>query len=323
MPPLATTPPPASNQRVPWSELPGRIRAEVERRLGSPVAAARTQPGGFSPGVAARLELANGERAFVKAVSPAGNPIAPSIHRREARIVAAIPRSAPVPRLLFTLDDDPDGWVVLAFEDVEGHQPQVPWRDPELDIVLEAMAILAGDLSPSPLRPPLVPDAAEAFGRGEDSWAALAAATNPALDAWSRRHLQGLVGLEALAGDAARGDTLLHFDLRADNLLLTADGVRIVDWPHAHVGAAFVDFVWFAPCVAMQGGPAPRDLMARYGPARDADPAALDAVIAGVAAYFTTGSLKPPAPGLPTLRAFQAAQAEVARAWLAERTGWR
>lgn len=320
---MATTPPPASNQRVPWSELPARIRTEVERRLGSPVVAARTQPGGFSPGVAARLELADGGRAFVKAVSPAGNLIAPSIHRREARIVAAIPRSAPVPQLLFMLDDDPDGWVLLAFEDVDGHQPEVPWREDELDTVIEAMAALAVELTPSPVRGPVVADAADAFGRGDMSWAALAATRNPALDPWSARHLADLVALEARAGDAARGDTLLHFDLRADNLLLTADGVRVVDWPHAHVGAAFVDFVWFAPCVAMQGGPSPGDLMTRYAPARDADPATLDAVIAAVAAYFTAGSLQPPAPGLPTLRAFQAAQADVARAWLADHTGWR
>ena len=320
---MTSTPPPASNARIPWADLPASIRDEVERRLGSPVVAAQSQPGGFSPGVAARLELADGGRAFVKAVSPAGNPVAPSIHRREARIVAAIPRSAPVPRLLWSLDDDPDGWVLLAFEDVEGRPPVVPWRDDELGIVLESMAALAVALTPSPLQPPVVADAAEAFGRDHLSWASLVAAPNPALDPWSARHLAGLVALEAQASEAARGNTLLHFDLRADNLLLTADGVKVVDWPHAHVGQAFVDLVWFAPSVAMQGGPPPRDLVTRYEPARHADPRALDAVVAGVAAYFTAASLQPPSPGLPTLRAFQAAQAEVARAWLAERTGWR
>ena len=319
---MTTPPPPASNVRIPWSDLPSRIRTEAERRLGSRVVAARTQVGGFSPGVAARLELADGGRAFVKAASPEPNPVTPSMHRREARIVAAIPRSAPVPRLLWSLDEDPDGWVVLAFEDVEGRQPTMPWREHELDIVLEAMAALAQNLTPSPLRAPLVEDAAEVFG-GDFTWASLLANPNSALDAWSARHLADLVALEARVTDAARGDTLLHFDMRADNLLLTADGVQVVDWPHAHVGQAWVDLVWFAPSVAMQGGPPPGDLVTRYGPARDADPAALDAVIAGVAAYFTATSLQPPSPGLPTLRAFQAAQAEVARAWLAERTGWR
>lgn len=319
-----TTPPPASNVRIPWSDLPAPIRGEVERRLGSTVVAAATQPGGFSPGVAARLRLADGGRAFVKAVSPVPNAVAPSIYRREARIVGAMPSSAPVPRLLFVLDDGPDGWVLLALEDVEGRQPALPWLDDELEIVLEAMAALATDLSPSPLRPPVVADAAEAFGDADGlSWASLLVSRDLALDPWSARNLPRLAALEALAPEAARGDTLQHFDLRADNLLLTADGVRVVDWPHAHIGQPWIDLVWFAPSVAMQGGPSPAEFVKRYAPARAADPAALDAVIAAVAAFFTAGSLQPPSPGLPTLRAFQAAQAEVARAWLAERTGWR
>ena len=172
-----------------------------------------------------------------------------------------------------SLDDDPDGWVVLAFEDVEGRQPALPWRDDELERVLTAMAALAGDLTPSPLRPPLVADAAEAFGATDGlTWASLVATPDAKLDPWSARHLEALAALEARAGEAARGDTLVHFDLRADNLLLTDDGVRIVDWPHAHVGQAFVDLVWFAPSVAMQGGPPPRELVERYAPARDADP---------------------------------------------------
>ncbi len=320
---MGTTPPPAANARIPWSDLPERIRAEVERRLGSPVVTARTQEGGFSPGVAARLVLADGGGAFVKAVSPARNAVTPSVYRREARIVAAIPSAAPVPRLLWTLDDDPDGWVVLAFEDVEGRQPTLPWRTDELDLVLDAMSALAADLTPSPLRPPLVADAAGAFGAVDHlTWASLVAVPNPALDEWSTRHLQRLAALEASAGEAARGHTLQHFDIRADNLLLSAGRVLVVDWPHAHIGQPWLDLIWFAPSVTMQGGPLPEDLVRRYPPARDADPAALDAVVAAVAAYFTAGSLLPPLPGLPTLRAFQAAQAEVARAWVAVRTGW-
>ena len=237
--------------------------------------------------------------------------------------MAAIPPAAPVPRLLFVLDDDPDGWVVLAFEDVDGRQPAVPWRDAELERVLAAMASLAADLTPSPLRPPLVADASEAFGGVEGlTWASLVAAPNAALDPWSARHLEALAALEARAGEAARGDTLLHFDLRADNLLLAGDGVRVVDWPHAHVGQAFVDLVWFAPSVAMQGGPRPAELVTRYGPrATRTRPHSMPSSRASPPTS-PSASLLPPPPGLPTLRAFQAAQAEVARAWLAERTGW-
>jgi hypothetical protein len=45
-------------------------------------------------------------------------------------------------------------------------------------------------------------------------------------------------------------------------------------------------------------------------------------VIAAVAGFFTNQSLQAPSPGIPGIRQFQAAQGEIARRWLAERTGW-
>jgi aminoglycoside phosphotransferase (APT) family kinase protein len=143
------------------------------------------------------------------------------------------------------------------------------------------------------------------------------------LDPWSQRHLDELVALEARVADAVAGQTLLHLDLRADNILLTPDGrVYFVDWPHALVGAAWLDAVAFAPSVTMQGGPEPEEILARWPGGPQAESAAVDAAIASVAGFFTYFALQPPPPGLPTLRAFQAAQGEVARRWLRERTGW-
>ena len=46
-----------------------------------------------------------------------------------------------------------------------------------------------------------------------------------------------------------------HGDLRADNILLTQDGVVIVDWPGASVGAPWVDMLGMAPSVVLEGGP--------------------------------------------------------------------
>ena len=116
--------PPATGRRLAWADAPEWLRDEVEARLGGRVAEAVTQPGGFSPGVATRLRLADGRRAFVKAVGPEPNPDSPGIHRGEARVMAALPRSAPAPRLLWSLDRR--GWVALAFEDVAGAQPTLP-----------------------------------------------------------------------------------------------------------------------------------------------------------------------------------------------------
>jgi len=320
-------PPPAEGVRLEWLAVPERVRSAVEQWAGSAVLAAISQRSGFSPGVAARLRLADGQRLFVKAIGPVPNPDSPAMHRREARIVAALPDNVAVPRLRWFFDEGERGWVVLIFDEVAGHHPAQPWRQDELDRVLDGLATLANLLTPSPLPLTTVGTAADAVARQLCGWqrlrdAADCSADREKLDAWSRRHLDALADLEARAPQAVAGETLLHFDVRADNLLLAPDNVWFFDWPHARTGAAWLDVVGFAPSVSMQGGPPPEDLIARFPAARTADPDAITAAIATVAGYFTRGALQPPPPGLPTVRAFQAAQGVVAREWLAERTGW-
>jgi hypothetical protein len=117
-----------------WAEMPAPVRSAIEDRLGSSVTSARSQAGGFSPGVAARLELTDGARVFVKAVCSSPNPDSPDIYRREARIAAALPAHVPAPALRWSWDDGE--WVVLAFDDVDGRAPELPWRPHELERVL-------------------------------------------------------------------------------------------------------------------------------------------------------------------------------------------
>jgi aminoglycoside phosphotransferase (APT) family kinase protein len=313
-------PPPATGSRLDWHHLPQRVRDAVEAHLGSPVTLATTQPGGFSPGVAARLLLADGRRAFLKAVGPEPNPTSPAIHRREIAVASALPPTAPVPRLLWSYDEGEGGWVALLFEDIAGWQPAQPWDPAELDRVCAALANLSDALTPSPLPAGTVRRVDQGGFFGARWWSRLRDTPSDGLDPWSARHLDALIALEAGAPDAGRGETLLHHDLRADNILLTPERVVIVDWPHAQIGAPWIDLVCFAPSVAMQGGPDPETLLDRHPAARAAAPAAIDAIIAALAGYFTWSALQPPPPGLPTLRAFQDAQGIVARRWLAART---
>src|SRR5215213_4496999 len=249
-PPARPVVPPATGQRVAWAGVPDWLRDEVAARLGGTVVEAVTQPGGFSPGLAVRLRLADGRRAFVKAVGPDPNPDSAGIHRSEARTMAALPRSAPAPRLLWSLDRH--GWVALAFEDVDGVHPALPWRPDELRRVLDMVADLAATLTPAP---PGLPPIAERLSDTLTGWRRLAAASAAGhddlagLDGWAVRHLQRLADLEAGWPAATGGRTLLHLDLRADNLLLTPTRVVAVDWPYASVGAAWVDLLLLLPSV--------------------------------------------------------------------------
>lgn len=308
--------PPARGRRMTWRALPPEVRAAVQRRVGAPVLRARSRPAGFSPGLAARLTFGSGERLFLKAVGTVPNEEAPGIHRREARVSAALPPEVLAPRLLWSLDQGPGGWVVLAFEDVGGRLPRLPWRPGELARVLGAVAAMHVVLTPSPVE---APDAGNVMDREVSGWRALARERPSGLDAWSARHLDLLCRLEDGVATAVVGRTLLHMDLRADNLLLTDRGVFVVDWPHAAVGASWLDVVALAPSVAMQGGPPPERVLAADPTAAVADPGAIDSAVAALAGYFTRGALSAPPPGLPTLRAFQAGQGAQARRWLARR----
>jgi aminoglycoside phosphotransferase (APT) family kinase protein len=292
----------------------------VDDVIGGTVVEAITQPGGFTPGVAARVRTASGRRAFVKAVSGEVNPDSARMHREEARITAALPEVAPAPRLLSSYDDGT--WVALALEDIDGRHPVTPWREDELRRVVAAIDELFVDLTPCPLA-----DAKEVSHdwRPEfTNWRAVAAADEPpaGLDPWTLPLLDRLAELEGRWEEAARGDTLLHLDLRSDNMLVTDDRVWLVDWPWAARGNPAFDLAAFCPSVAMQGGPPPAETFALSTVCRGVDPDVLRVLVATIAGYFAVKALQPPPPGLPTVRAFQAAQGVVAMRWLVELTGW-
>jgi aminoglycoside phosphotransferase (APT) family kinase protein len=312
------TGPAAEGVRVDWAWLPGAVRTAVQEACGAPVTAAVTQPGGFSPGVAARLACADGRRFFVKAVSAEANPDSPKMHRREGRVLAALGPLAeagrvPVPRLHAVIEQPP--WIALLLDDVDGVHPELPWQPGQLAQVLAGFDRLAAALTPPPVEFTAV---GLRLSRMLHGWRDLAAAGGAdGLDAWSARRLDRLAALEATWPEHAAGATLLHGDLRADNLLLTGDGVVFVDWPHASTGAAFMDLVFMAPSVTMQGGPDLAGLLAGSAVGREASQDAVAAVLCALAGYFTSIALRPPPPGLPTVRSFQAAQGQITRDWLA------
>jgi aminoglycoside phosphotransferase (APT) family kinase protein len=292
-----------------------------------------TQPGGFSPGAAARREGGGARPGGPPSRAPRRAPASPRPYRPEARIAAALPAAAWAPEFLGVIESG--GWVLLLFEDIDGAMPAQPWRPPELARVLAAMTDLAAALTPAPLAAPTV---ADAHGASFTGWRQLAAEhrgaehqatehqadpNQAALDPWARAHLAGLAELEAGWADAAQGTSLVHSDLRSDNILLAADRVVFVDWPWACRAAPWFDLVAMLPSITLEGGPPPGEILAAHPVTRGADPQAVTAVVAALAGYFIHQSRQPGPPGIPTLRAAQAAQGKVALDWLRARTGWR
>lgn len=303
--------PPAAGVRLAWADLPVFVRTAVEDRAGAKVVAARDQRGGFSPGVAARLLLDDDRRVFVKAVTPSINPDSADLHRAEARTLAALPAGVPAPRLRWTWDDG--DWIVLGIDDIEGGTPPLPWRRDTLDRVVAVLTAMAHTPAPGGL--PRVVDRMRGTFTG---WRTLATAPPADLGAWEHRNLPRLAELEATWSTYADGDALLHLDLRADNLILGADGtVHIVDWAHASAGAAWVDLA----LLLLEADLPETDLDAILTSSR-APREGVDALVCAFAGMLSERSRRPAPPGLPTIREYQRAISRLTIDRLARRTGW-
>jgi len=304
-----------TRQRPTWPELPDNLRGIIETRTGA-VTAWTSHDGGYSPGPALTLTTATG-RVFVKAADAVEHPFSADLHRREALTTALLPSNVPAPALRWSVDSDAaSDWVVLGFDAVDGRSPRVPWSAEDVRSVADVVETLAAIPAPAGL-----PEFRDSMTF--DGWRSLAgdASGLETYDPWAVANLDRLAGIEPSWTEAVAGDVLVHQDLRGDNVLLTAGGAVVVDWPYASRGAAFCDLVGWLPSLKLEGGPDPEEMVASTRVGREADPEALTTFVVALAGFFVHGSLQPPPPGIPHVRAFQRAQGEVCLDWLKVRLG--
>jgi len=304
----------ASKRRLRWDQVPPPVKHAIEQLMGGQVVAAANCEGGFSPGLASRLTLADGHRFFVKAIDAVARPDQAPMYRAEASLSAALPRTIPAPRLLRWLDDG--RWVVLVFECVDGTEPELRRSPQDARRVAAALADLARMLTPSPIAAPSdhprLGGWAE-LARDRDSLARL-----PCRSRWAADHLSLLITLEAEGLQEAKGESLVHFDIYPHNILLTADRVLFADWPHARLGAPFTDLILFASGAAAAGVD-PEPIVTGYPPAAATEPHAIDAVLAAHAGFCLGGSLHRAGPAFAPIIAAKAELGTAAIRWLQRR----
>ena len=300
-------------RRVEWSHLPPRLRQAIEAEAGSPVSGVESKTSGFTPGFASVLTCEDGSKHFVKAAATKAQRMFAEAYREEARKLASLPAEAPAARLLWTLEVE--DWFALGLEHVEARQPRRPWRQDDLDAALDALELVADLLTP-PSAALDLDDIANDFAAFPGYWDHLRA-HGPELP-----HLEEAAELAGRYREVVGGDTLVHTDVRDDNILVRTDGtVFLCDWNWPCVGAAWLDTLLLMIGPRGDGVDVEAVLAARRLTS-DVPPESVDIVLALLTGYFLRQSGEPAPPTSPHLRDHQRWQGEVCWDWLGERRGW-
>jgi len=152
-------------------------------------------------------------------------------------------------------------------------------------------------------------------------WAHIRADPPEGCDPWILENLDHLEELAATGLNALGGGSLVHTDVRADNILITKNNAAVlVDWPWACLGSEWFDALTVLVNVRAFDAAFDVEAVLRSHPVFSAATASgIDGVLSGLGAYFIDMARHPAPIGLPTLRAFQQQQGDAVMGWLRQR----
>ena len=311
-------------RRRSWEQLPVAVRAQVEAAAGSSVIRTWSAGTGFTPGFASRVRLADGRDLFVKAASSVDDRLhgwaLSDAYREEARKLSLLGPAVGAPPLLWEreLDQDGERWVLLGLEYVAGRPPRRPWRLPELLLVVDRL----GQVAPAMARPPaplglgtVYDEVVVGFGDRLGRVRELGGGDSEWIDV-----------VEALCAEAETrlaGESMVHMDLRDDNVLISDGGqVWFVDWNFPAIGVPWIDLV----CILLSARGDRHDvdpILDDHVLSRGVDPHAIDVLLAVLWSYWGAAMAEAVPPRSPHLRDHQRWYADVTQEWLLERLSRR
>ncbi|MFJ6566767.1 protein kinase [Streptomyces sp. NPDC091292] len=202
---------------------------------------------GFSADYAAVITGEAG-RFFVKAMFNEPGGRLDSLHREQ--VINPYVRAV-APRLLWSVDGDEAGWVILGFEAVTARSSRFESGSPDLPAITDALNRV-GEIA--------LPGVAAHWA--EDRWDSFATDTEAAL---------------------LKGDALLHTDIAPSNIMIGAEErTWVVDWSWPTHGAAMIDpAILVVQLISAGHSPAAAETWAaRCRAWTEADPKAIDAFAA-------------------------------------------
>lgn len=338
---MSSTPVPETDyrrtaRRRMWSRLPAAVQEYLAAQLGGQVDSVVLAGGGFTPGFAGILASADGKRIFAKA-APASDAFVYPAYRRESEVVPLLPDGMPVPRLLAAGDvtadssggaggDVPPGsgdstdWHVLVYEAVDGRMPGTPWTEDDLAAVESSCATSARLLSAG------FPPGMAGTSVAEDILSTPSPFLEVADGGPAPWFLPGMTAARARrfqqcledSPRALAGTSVLHGDLRPDNILIRSGRALFCDWNFLGTGAAWIDWVGVLP-YARGGGIDVEAWLRRSTLTCDVPPEHIDAFLAALLAYMVNSGNAPEVGASPQLRSHGRHTARLIFEWVLSR----
>jgi len=270
------------------------IVARVDRMLHRKTTSWTQIKGGYTP--AERwLARGNSSAVFVKCGVTPGTA---DLLRREFRAYESI-RGEFMPALVAW--DDDGSRPILIIEDLSGAHWPPPWTENEamrvIDCIAEMHCVRAS-----------LPQYEAVHGGRTPGWSEVAA--NPtaflSLGIASADWLDEALPILTKAEEACdpSGTAVTHWDIRSDNICITPQGVKLVDWPEACLSNAKLDLGFWLPSLAYEGGPQPEAILANE-----------PEIAAWVAGFFAACAGLPTIPNAPLVRRVQREQLSTALPW--------
>ena len=258
---------------------------------------------GYTPAQRCVVSLSDGGSVFAKR---AVDGVTADWLRKEHEMYQVLSGLRIAPELIGWIEGD---LPVLVLEDLSEAVWPPPWDRAQIE---SARAILAavGNVVP--------PDGLPTFADSEEpneGWDSVLASPGQFLalglcDAnWLDR-----VGPDLQAASAAApltGSSLLHNDVRSDNLCIHRGSALLIDWNLACIGNPQSDAAFWIPSLAQECDTSPEDLMPEC-------PAELVSYVAG---FFASRAGQPDIPHAPLVRRVQLQQLRVALPWAVRALG--
>jgi fructosamine-3-kinase len=316
-----------------WNEVPAAVKTSTERLFGSEIVGAEIVWGGYSPSATFKITFKNGKNVFCKGVHPRQTQFGKDAFLSEKAVYESGVVAEFHPRYYGCVEGE--DWNLLFLEDLSHGSLELPWSRVNAFAVIEKLAHFHQRFFQKEM-PQWIPVVSESpiFYKTfrERFWFELSSDTKAlksfvsymeesGVDSrWLREVLPQFVDLETKIIDLGGPKTLLHFDLRSDNILFVDSEPVFLDWPFLSYGSPAYDLVFFASCFG-EGGPHPDEMLAHYE-ARSGfkvNPADIQILIAFFTGFFADRVQEPPPPELPRLRGVQKLQLVALLEWAKSR----